>query len=281
MEVLLFTIQSKLRANNQKVYTPREGRLISDINKVHSLPSVSRATHPQPQPLLSLPEPSARLPHHPMAGGTPMTSAGSRTSSPPPLSVSLCKFDPSPLSCSACPQLSGPTFISFFFFSTNNIRLTEVTGLTPQSHHHSQVQRFPLVPTPLPSLSPADVFLTWLRGTAATRPAPHTSLHRHLIAFHRPTRPSCPGPTLRPPSTPLSPVSPPLSRFLSPDPSALTRSSPHRPGSGSRKPSTSASWPCAQSSSARRSWSSWPPASTARPPCGRPGSARTSAWCLR
>ncbi|KAM8928615.1 spectrin beta chain, non-erythrocytic 2 isoform 4-T4 [Lycaon pictus] len=33
LEVLLFTIQSKLRANNQKVYTPREGRLISDINK--------------------------------------------------------------------------------------------------------------------------------------------------------------------------------------------------------------------------------------------------------
>ncbi|XP_053417070.1 spectrin beta chain, non-erythrocytic 2 isoform X2 [Nycticebus coucang] len=33
LEVLLFTIQSKLRTNNQKVYTPREGRLISDINK--------------------------------------------------------------------------------------------------------------------------------------------------------------------------------------------------------------------------------------------------------
>uniref|UniRef100_F7E4A2 Spectrin beta, non-erythrocytic 2 n=1 Tax=Ornithorhynchus anatinus TaxID=9258 RepID=F7E4A2_ORNAN len=33
LEVLLFTIQSKLRANNQKVYAPREGRLISDINK--------------------------------------------------------------------------------------------------------------------------------------------------------------------------------------------------------------------------------------------------------
>lgn len=39
LEVLLFTIQSKLRANNQKVYTPREGRLISDINKVRGLPS--------------------------------------------------------------------------------------------------------------------------------------------------------------------------------------------------------------------------------------------------
>ncbi|CAL8390819.1 unnamed protein product, partial [Arctogadus glacialis] len=33
LEVLLFTIQSRMRANNQKVYTPREGKLISDINK--------------------------------------------------------------------------------------------------------------------------------------------------------------------------------------------------------------------------------------------------------
>lgn len=36
MEVLLFTVQSKMRANNQKVYMPREGKLISDINKVSS-----------------------------------------------------------------------------------------------------------------------------------------------------------------------------------------------------------------------------------------------------
>lgn len=51
LEVLLFTIQSKLRANNQKVYTPREGRLISDINKVHSLPSCPTGILPlQPQP---------------------------------------------------------------------------------------------------------------------------------------------------------------------------------------------------------------------------------------
>uniref|UniRef100_A0A4W5LVL9 Spectrin beta chain n=1 Tax=Hucho hucho TaxID=62062 RepID=A0A4W5LVL9_9TELE len=33
LEVLLFTIQSKMRANNQKVYIPRDGKLISDINK--------------------------------------------------------------------------------------------------------------------------------------------------------------------------------------------------------------------------------------------------------
>ncbi|KAK1792102.1 hypothetical protein P4O66_001878 [Electrophorus voltai] len=33
LEVLLFTIQSKMRANNQKVYMPREGKLISDVNK--------------------------------------------------------------------------------------------------------------------------------------------------------------------------------------------------------------------------------------------------------
>ncbi|MGH0151911.1 UNVERIFIED_CONTAM: hypothetical protein FKN15_020718 [Acipenser sinensis] len=33
LEVLLFTIQSKLRANNQKLYVPHEGKLISEINK--------------------------------------------------------------------------------------------------------------------------------------------------------------------------------------------------------------------------------------------------------
>ncbi|XP_060114613.1 spectrin beta chain, non-erythrocytic 4 [Heteronotia binoei] len=33
LEVLLFSIQSKLRANNRKLYVPREGRSISDINK--------------------------------------------------------------------------------------------------------------------------------------------------------------------------------------------------------------------------------------------------------
>ncbi|XP_021945798.1 spectrin beta chain isoform X7 [Folsomia candida] len=33
LEVLLFTLQSRMRANNQKPYTPREGKLISDINK--------------------------------------------------------------------------------------------------------------------------------------------------------------------------------------------------------------------------------------------------------
>uniref|UniRef100_A0A669E2T7 Spectrin beta chain n=1 Tax=Oreochromis niloticus TaxID=8128 RepID=A0A669E2T7_ORENI len=33
LEVLLFTIQSKLRANNQKPYVPNDGTLISDINK--------------------------------------------------------------------------------------------------------------------------------------------------------------------------------------------------------------------------------------------------------
>ena len=33
LEVLLFTLQSKMRSNNQKPYTPREGKMISDINK--------------------------------------------------------------------------------------------------------------------------------------------------------------------------------------------------------------------------------------------------------
>ncbi|XP_009076363.1 PREDICTED: spectrin beta chain, non-erythrocytic 4-like, partial [Acanthisitta chloris] len=35
LEVLLFTIQSKLRATNRKLYIPSEGKSISDINKVH------------------------------------------------------------------------------------------------------------------------------------------------------------------------------------------------------------------------------------------------------
>uniref|UniRef100_F6Q5V5 Spectrin beta chain n=1 Tax=Ciona intestinalis TaxID=7719 RepID=F6Q5V5_CIOIN len=33
LEVLLFTLQSKMRANNQKPYMPKEGKLVSDINK--------------------------------------------------------------------------------------------------------------------------------------------------------------------------------------------------------------------------------------------------------
>ncbi|KAK3578499.1 hypothetical protein CHS0354_007749 [Potamilus streckersoni] len=33
LEILLFTIQSKMRANNQRPYLPQEGKLISDINK--------------------------------------------------------------------------------------------------------------------------------------------------------------------------------------------------------------------------------------------------------
>ncbi|XP_068436471.1 spectrin beta chain, erythrocytic isoform X2 [Clinocottus analis] len=33
LEVLLFTIQSRMRANNQRVYTPKEGALVADINK--------------------------------------------------------------------------------------------------------------------------------------------------------------------------------------------------------------------------------------------------------
>ena len=33
LEVLLFTLQSKMRANNQKPYTPKEGKMVADINK--------------------------------------------------------------------------------------------------------------------------------------------------------------------------------------------------------------------------------------------------------
>ena len=33
LEVLLFTLQSRMRANNQKPYLPREGKMLSDINR--------------------------------------------------------------------------------------------------------------------------------------------------------------------------------------------------------------------------------------------------------
>ena len=33
LEIQLFTIQSKMRANNQKPYMPKEGKMISDINR--------------------------------------------------------------------------------------------------------------------------------------------------------------------------------------------------------------------------------------------------------
>lgn len=33
LEVLLFTLQSKMRANNQRPYTPKEGKLVADINR--------------------------------------------------------------------------------------------------------------------------------------------------------------------------------------------------------------------------------------------------------
>ncbi|XP_031435870.1 spectrin beta chain, erythrocytic isoform X2 [Clupea harengus] len=33
LEVLLFTIQSRMRANNQRVYTPKDGKLVADINR--------------------------------------------------------------------------------------------------------------------------------------------------------------------------------------------------------------------------------------------------------
>lgn len=43
LEVLLFTLQSKMRANNQKPYMPKEGKLISDINKAWE--SLEKAEH--------------------------------------------------------------------------------------------------------------------------------------------------------------------------------------------------------------------------------------------
>lgn len=44
LEVLLFTIQSRMRANNQRVYTPKEGALVADINRVRSLDAIWRQT---------------------------------------------------------------------------------------------------------------------------------------------------------------------------------------------------------------------------------------------
>ncbi|XP_057715073.1 spectrin beta chain, erythrocytic isoform X2 [Corythoichthys intestinalis] len=37
LEVLLFTIQSRMRANNQRAYTPKEGALVGDINRAWKL----------------------------------------------------------------------------------------------------------------------------------------------------------------------------------------------------------------------------------------------------
>ncbi|XP_013782687.1 spectrin beta chain-like isoform X2 [Limulus polyphemus] len=45
LEVLLFTLQSKMRANNQKPFFPKEGKMISDINKAWE--SLERAEHEQ------------------------------------------------------------------------------------------------------------------------------------------------------------------------------------------------------------------------------------------
>lgn len=44
LEVLLFTIQSRMRSNNQKVFVPRDGALLADINRV-------RLPHKDPQRL--------------------------------------------------------------------------------------------------------------------------------------------------------------------------------------------------------------------------------------
>jgi len=43
LEVLLFTIQSKMRANNQKPYLPQEGKKLGDINRAWE--SLEKAEH--------------------------------------------------------------------------------------------------------------------------------------------------------------------------------------------------------------------------------------------
>jgi len=43
LEIMLFTVQSQMRANNQKPYLPKEGKLISDINRAWE--GLERAEH--------------------------------------------------------------------------------------------------------------------------------------------------------------------------------------------------------------------------------------------
>ncbi|TKR87947.1 hypothetical protein L596_012272 [Steinernema carpocapsae] len=43
LEVLLFTVQSKMRANNQRLFIPRDGKMIADINKAWE--SLEKAEH--------------------------------------------------------------------------------------------------------------------------------------------------------------------------------------------------------------------------------------------
>ena len=43
LEILLFSIQSQMRANNQKPYMPKEGRMINDINRAWE--ELERAEH--------------------------------------------------------------------------------------------------------------------------------------------------------------------------------------------------------------------------------------------
>ena len=43
LEVLLFTLQSRMRANNQKPYLPREGKMLADINRAWDM--LEKAEH--------------------------------------------------------------------------------------------------------------------------------------------------------------------------------------------------------------------------------------------
>ncbi|XP_010726369.1 uncharacterized protein LOC104917001 [Meleagris gallopavo] len=52
LEVLLFTIRSRMRSNNQKVFVPRDGTLLADINRVrlpHRNPEPPPGTHRDPR----------------------------------------------------------------------------------------------------------------------------------------------------------------------------------------------------------------------------------------
>lgn len=58
LEILLFTIQSKMRANNQRPYLPKEGKMLSDINNAWE--RLDKAEHERE---LSLREELIRLVH--------------------------------------------------------------------------------------------------------------------------------------------------------------------------------------------------------------------------
>ena len=84
--MLLFTIQSKMRANNQKPYTPREGKMLADINRAWE--SLERAEHERE---LALRDELIRLTHHLICIGGGAYWAGRAAALPAHFSVLVGK----------------------------------------------------------------------------------------------------------------------------------------------------------------------------------------------